>query len=398
MKTDNTTGTLNSASQQSEVAIYAVIDNEQCGPYNEVQFKRLVDNGLVTSETLIWSQELPSWVKAGEVDALKSFFATVSAPVVPEPVQVPVVEQKEIQYYAKVDGEKHGPFNWNQFKRLADNDVINTETPVWHESLPSWICAKDLPELNGIIKEPVEEKPEPEPEPAKEQAPVSSSASANYTPNYTTYSSTEQNVSPTPWYKTKAAIWGGVAGIAVLLLLFLFMGNSTSSDKSQNLENSEVAVSSSSVGNIDVEEKNESDSVQSEELDVDKSQIESMLSQLFPPQVYYSKGLEDMFKRVEEYAEKFESDLGAFDADPWYESQDPDFSAQYQIVEFVEFTKTQAIVKMNIIQEGTPSPRTVKVISEDGELKIDDFKGSDGNWWRNKCQKLLDSGKFYMLN
>lgn len=398
MKTDNTTGTLNSASQQSEVAIYAVIDNEQCGPYNEVQFKRLVDNGLVTSETLIWSQELPSWVKAGEVDALKSFFATVSAPVVPEPVQVPVVEQKEIQYYAKVDGEKHGPFNWNQFKRLADNDVINTETPVWHESLPSWICAKDLPELNGIIKEPVEEEPEPEPEPVKEQAPVSSSASANYTPNYTTYSSTEQKASPTPWYKTKAAIWGGVAGIAVLLLLFLFMGNSTSSDKSQNLENSEVAVSSSSVGNIDVEEKNESDSVQSEELDVDKSQIESMLSQLFPPQVYYSKGLEDMFKRVEEYAEKFESDLGAFDADPWYESQDPDFSAQYQIVEFVEFTKTQAIVKMNIIQEGTPSPRTVKVISENGELKIDDFKGSDGNWWRNKCQKLLDSGKFYMLN
>lgn len=105
-----------------------------------------------------------------------------------------------------------------------------------------------------------------------------------------------------------------------------------------------------------------------------------------------------MFKRVEEYAEKFESDLGAFDADPWYESQDPDFSAQYQIVEFVEFTKTQAIVEMNIIQEGTPSPRTVKVISENGELKIDDFKGSDGNWWRNKCQKLLDSGKFYMLN
>lgn len=398
MKTDNTTGTLNSASQQSEVAIYAVIDNEQCGPYNEVQFKRLVDNGLVTSETLIWSQELPSWVKAGEVDVLRSFFATVSAPVVPEPIQVPVVEQKEVQYYAKVDGEKHGPFNWNQFKRLADNDVINTETPVWHESLPSWICAKDLPELNGIIKEPVEEEPEPEPEPVKEQAPVSSSASANYTPNYTTYSSTEQNVSPTPWYKTKAAIWGGVAGIAVLLLLFLFMGNSTSSDKSQNLENSEVAVSSSSVGNIDVEEKNESDSVQSEELNVDKSQIESMLSQLFPPQVYYSKGLEDMFKRVEEYAEKFESDLGAFDADPWYESQDPDFSAQYQIVEFVEFTKTQAIVEMNIIQEGTPSPRTVKVISENGELKIDDFKGSDGNWWRNKCQKLLDSGKFYMLN
>lgn len=398
MKTDNTTGTLNSASQQSEVAIYAVIDNEQCGPYNEVQFKRLVDNGHVTSETLVWSQALPSWVKAGEVDALKSFFATVSAPVVPEPVQVPVVEQKEVQYYAKVDGEKHGPFNWDQFKRLADNDVINTETPVWHESLPSWICAKDLPELKGIIKEPVEEEPEPEPEPVKEQAPVSSSASANYTPNYTTYSSTEQNVFPTPWYKTKAAIWGGVAGIAVLLLLFLFMGNSTSSDKSQNLENSEVAVSSSSVGNIDVEEKNESDSVQSEELNVDKSQIESMLSQLFPPQVYYSKGLEDMFKRVEEYAEKFESDLGAFDADPWYESQDPDFGAQYQIVEFVEFTKTQAIVKMNIIQEGTPSPRTVKVISENGELKIDDFKGSDGNWWRNKCQKLLDSGKFYMLN
>ena len=73
------------AAQQRE--IYASIDNEQHGPYDEIQFKRLIENHLIDASTLVWQDGMPDWQPAGQ--AVPEFFNLATVPPIPPIPPIP---------------------------------------------------------------------------------------------------------------------------------------------------------------------------------------------------------------------------------------------------------------------------------------------------------------------
>ena len=61
-------------------SFYAMIENKQQGPYNRVQFKRLVDNDLVSKNTYVWREGMSQWQYAKDVPEMAEFFPEVSTP------------------------------------------------------------------------------------------------------------------------------------------------------------------------------------------------------------------------------------------------------------------------------------------------------------------------------
>lgn len=66
-------------------SFHAVIEGKQCGPYDREQFKRLVDADMITPKTLVWTNGMSGWEKAGEVEDLEEFFRK-SSQMMPPPV------------------------------------------------------------------------------------------------------------------------------------------------------------------------------------------------------------------------------------------------------------------------------------------------------------------------
>lgn len=57
-----------------EFRIFAMIDGKQEGPYDEPQFERLVQYGVVNKDTYIWHEGLSEWKHAFMVEILSKFF------------------------------------------------------------------------------------------------------------------------------------------------------------------------------------------------------------------------------------------------------------------------------------------------------------------------------------
>src|SRR5664279_6048130 len=55
---------------------------QQHGPYPEVQFRELIAKGSVRADTLVWTEGMADWQKAGEVPGLMSGGAA-GPPVIP---------------------------------------------------------------------------------------------------------------------------------------------------------------------------------------------------------------------------------------------------------------------------------------------------------------------------
>ena len=45
---------------------------QQRGPYPEAQFRKLIGSGTVTADTLVWSEGMAGWQKAGDIPGLLS--------------------------------------------------------------------------------------------------------------------------------------------------------------------------------------------------------------------------------------------------------------------------------------------------------------------------------------
>lgn len=68
---------------------YAVIEGKQVGPYNKIQFKRLVDNGLASASTMVWQQGMAQWAVAGSIAEMMDLFGEVTPPPVPKDLSGP---------------------------------------------------------------------------------------------------------------------------------------------------------------------------------------------------------------------------------------------------------------------------------------------------------------------
>lgn len=70
-------------------AFYALIDNKQYGPYNKIQFKRLVDNNMVSDKTLVWKEGMDNWAPAKDVPEMDEFFPQKNSSIPPPPPPSP---------------------------------------------------------------------------------------------------------------------------------------------------------------------------------------------------------------------------------------------------------------------------------------------------------------------
>ena len=73
---------------ESLLKVFIIADGKQEGPFNDEQFARLVEYGLVNSDTLVWQEGMAQWQKAGSVGELQHFFNTNEGGSTPPPVPI----------------------------------------------------------------------------------------------------------------------------------------------------------------------------------------------------------------------------------------------------------------------------------------------------------------------
>ncbi|MCU0396803.1 MAG: SPFH domain-containing protein [Cyclobacteriaceae bacterium] len=69
----------------STTQYFVAINGQQQGPYTRQTLENMIKQGTLTRDTLVWSQGMTGWVKAGEVADLNSSFGAVPPPLPPQP-------------------------------------------------------------------------------------------------------------------------------------------------------------------------------------------------------------------------------------------------------------------------------------------------------------------------
>lgn len=82
------------ATLQAETVWHIAQNGVPSGPYGRAHLGRLVQDGTLTRETLVWSPGLEGWRAAGEVDALAQLFTVQPPPLPAGPPPVPPAEQQ----------------------------------------------------------------------------------------------------------------------------------------------------------------------------------------------------------------------------------------------------------------------------------------------------------------
>ena len=62
------------------VSYHVAINGQAAGPYNLQSLQQMVLTGQFTAESLIWKAGMAAWIKAGDVEELKAFFAVPPVP------------------------------------------------------------------------------------------------------------------------------------------------------------------------------------------------------------------------------------------------------------------------------------------------------------------------------
>lgn len=60
---------------------YAAIEGEQAGPFDRATLAQKIEAGAVTKETLVWTEGMDDWTKAGEVEAVSKLFGSAPPPL-----------------------------------------------------------------------------------------------------------------------------------------------------------------------------------------------------------------------------------------------------------------------------------------------------------------------------
>lgn len=60
---------------------YAAIDGERAGPFDEAALRQHIESGQVTRDTLVWTQGMDDWAKAGDVEAVAKHFGSTPPPL-----------------------------------------------------------------------------------------------------------------------------------------------------------------------------------------------------------------------------------------------------------------------------------------------------------------------------
>jgi len=59
---------------QEEKKTYLAVDNTQAGPFSDAELQKLIDNSLLTQETLVWKAGMSTWLPASQVPDVNKLF------------------------------------------------------------------------------------------------------------------------------------------------------------------------------------------------------------------------------------------------------------------------------------------------------------------------------------
>jgi len=57
-----------------QAQVYIVVENTQAGPFTESELIKLIQNNLLTPETLVWKAGMTAWAAAGQVPDVNKLF------------------------------------------------------------------------------------------------------------------------------------------------------------------------------------------------------------------------------------------------------------------------------------------------------------------------------------
>ncbi|MBR5639913.1 MAG: DUF4339 domain-containing protein [Muribaculaceae bacterium] len=146
-------------------SFYAIIEGVKRGPYNEVQFKRLIENDLANANTMVWKDGMTEWIPAGQVKMMEHLFTKQppQQPQTQQPAQqvAPVMPQVPQQnaYYVNFNNQMVGPFNTQQLQHFAQTGEFNQQMYVWCEGMPEWKTAGNVEELAAFFGPAVPQMP-----------------------------------------------------------------------------------------------------------------------------------------------------------------------------------------------------------------------------------------------
>jgi len=63
---------------------HAAIGGKQAGPFDLGSVKQQIQRGMITRDTLVWTEGMPNWTKAGDVSDIAPLFSSVPPPLPPK--------------------------------------------------------------------------------------------------------------------------------------------------------------------------------------------------------------------------------------------------------------------------------------------------------------------------
>ena len=144
-------------------SFYAIIEGVKHGPYNEIQFKRLVENELANADTMVWQEGMTEWLPASQVKMMEHIFSTQShnqsehtaQPAAPAMPQMP----QQNAYYVNVNNQMAGPFTAQQLQHFAQTGEFSQQMWVWCEGMTEWKTASDVEELAKLFGPAIPQMP-----------------------------------------------------------------------------------------------------------------------------------------------------------------------------------------------------------------------------------------------
>lgn len=126
-------------------SFYAMIENVQRGPYNEMQFKRLIENKLADAQTLVWKEGMDEWQPACEVKMMAKFFPKQ------QQVSAAMPNMPKTGYFVNVNNQQVGPFTVQQLQQFAQAGEFTQQMFVWREGMTQWQTAGSVQELAALF-------------------------------------------------------------------------------------------------------------------------------------------------------------------------------------------------------------------------------------------------------
>lgn len=79
--------------------VYIANNGQQAGPFSEPEIKQLMNNGVLTPETMVWLPNMSQWMPACQVPAINKLFLLMSMPQKKSPssVQIPIPPSSPVE-------------------------------------------------------------------------------------------------------------------------------------------------------------------------------------------------------------------------------------------------------------------------------------------------------------